>query len=428
MNVEISRRRFLQATSVAGAGMLVLGSAPSLQAAGAARRLRLGVMGVHSRGMAHINGFLAQPEVEIAYVCDVDERALEPAAAAAAKRQGSRPRTVRDFRRILDDPQVDALAIAAPNHWHAPATILACAAGKHVYVEKPGSHNAAETELMVKAARHHRRLVQLGTQRRSWPWIMETMQALHEGVIGRIRFARTWYTNRRGSIGRGKPGPAPAWLDWNLWQGPAPERPFLDNIVHYNWHWRWHWGGGELANNGVHVLDLARWGLQVNRPQRVTSAGRRYHFEDDQETPDIYVTTFDFGACGASWESHSCDPHGFEGESFGVLFYGERGTLVLTNGKARILDPQDKLVREIQGPGGDGLHFANFVDAIRQGTPLSAPMEEGARSALLCHLGNIAWRTGQTVDLEASTGRIKGNRVASRLWSREYRRGWTPKV
>lgn len=427
MSTSPSRRQFLATAVVAGAA--AAWPLPTLAAQGSpARRLRIGVMGVHGRGLAHIEAFLAQPDVEIAYVCDVDERALEPAAAAASKRQGTRPQTVRDFRRILDDPSVDVLAIAAPNHWHAPATILACAAGKHVYVEKPGSHNAAETEWMATAARRHERLVQVGTQRRSWPWIQEAMAALHGGILGKLCFARTWYTNRRGTIGRGQPGTIPAWLDWDLWQGPAPARPFVDNVVHYNWHWRWHWGGGELANNGVHALDLARWGLRVDHPLQVTCAGRRYHFEDDQETPDIYLTTFDFGTCGASWESHSCDPHGFEGSSFGVNFYGEQGTLVLTGNQARLLDLKDGLVREFKGPGGDAVHVANLVQAIREGTPLSAPIEDSRRSALLCHLGNIAWRVGRTLNVDHATGHIRGDRGAARLWSREYRPGWKPRV
>jgi predicted dehydrogenase len=239
---------------------------------------------------------------------------------------GEKPKGVKDLRRVLDDPDIDAVSIAMPDHWHAPAAILACAAGKHVYVEKPGSHNGEESEWIVAAARKYKRQVQMGNQRRSWPWVQEAIKALHDGEIGQLYFARAWYTNHRASIGRGKPTPVPEWLDYSLWQGPAPERPFQDNVIHYNWHWFWNWGTGELGNNGVHAIDLARWGLGVDLPRRITCGGNRYHFQDDWETPDLYVATFDFGDKGIVWEGQSCDPRGFEGEGFGVNFYGEKGT------------------------------------------------------------------------------------------------------
>jgi predicted dehydrogenase len=280
----------------------------------------------------------------------------------------------------------------------------------------------------VEAARKHKRVVQMGNQRRSWPWVIEGMRALHNGEIGKLFFARAWYTNRRGSIGRGKVAPVPDWLDYELWQGPAPERPFRDNIIHYNWHWFWHWGTGELGNNGIHALDLARWGLQVDAPQRVTCGGNRYHFDDDQETPDIYVTTFDFGDKGISWDGQSCDPRGFEGSGFGVNFHGENGTLVMAGNDVKIYDTKDKLVRDIKGKGDDVLHFANFADAIRDGKKLNAEIEDGQRSTMLCHLGNIAWRSGHTINFDPKARKIVGDRNAAEFWRREYRRGWEPKV
>src|SRR5436309_2709895 len=201
--------------------------------------------------------------------------------------------------------------------------LLAFSPGKHVYVEKPGSHNLHESELLVATARKYKRVVQMGNQRRSWPWVIEGIGAVHSGEIGKVFFARAWYTNHRGSIGHGKAVPVPDWLDYSLWQGPAPERPFRDNILHYNWHWFWHWGTGELGNNGVHALDLARWGLQVDYPRRVTCGGNRYHYKDDWETPDTYVAMFDFGDKAIVWEGQSCDPRGFEGAKVGATFYGE---------------------------------------------------------------------------------------------------------
>ena len=259
MNDSFTRRRFLKQSSILTAGLASW--AGTATAKGANEKILLGIIGCNGRGMAHIAGYLSVPNTEIAYICDVDSRAVAKGVAAAAKKQDRKPEGVKDMRRILDDSNVDAISIATPDHWHAPAAILACAAGKHVYVEKPGSHNAHESELIVAAARKHKRVVQMGNQRRSWPWVGEAISALHNGELGKLFFARTWYTNHRDTIGHGRPVPVPEWLDYSLWQGPAPEQLFRDNILHYNWHWFWNWGTGELGNNGVHALDLARWGL-----------------------------------------------------------------------------------------------------------------------------------------------------------------------
>lgn len=429
MNSSLNRRQFLQRSALLGIGLSALGSTfRSFAADSPARKVVVGVMGVNGRGMNHIDSFLAQPGVEIGYICDVDSRAIAKAIAAVEKKQQRKPQGVTDFRRMLDDKNLDAISIATPNHWHAPATILACSAGKHVYVEKPGSHNPREAELMVEAARKHNRYVQMGNQRRSWPWVQEAIARLHAGEIGKVTFARCWYNNARNTIGRGKPAVVPDWLNYELWQGPAPERPFKDNLVHYNWHWHWHWGNGELGNNGIHALDLARWGLQVDAPRRVTCGGGRYQFEDDQETPDIYVTTFDFGDKGACWEGHSSHPRGFEGEGFGVNFYGDKGHIIVAGNNYKICDPNGKERVSVKGQWNDADHFGNFIDCIRNGGKLNAEIGDGQKSTLLCHLGNIAYRTGHTIDFDPIKRKIIGDRAANALWSRKYRRGWEPKV
>ena len=439
MNDRTTRRRFLHHTVGAGAAML---AAPAVLVSRGARgegapseKMIVAVMGTNGRGSEIARGFARCGGAEVATICDVDARAVEKGRAAASELQARKPEGTGDFRRILDDKSVDALAIAAPDHWHAPAAILACAAGKHVYVEKPCSHNPREGELLLAAARRHNRAVQHGTQRRSWPGIVEGIEKLRAGAIGRVFYSRGWYSSIRGSIGRGKAAPVPAWLDYTLWQGPAPERDYRDNVVHYNWHWFWHWGTGEIGNNGVHGLDLCRWGLGVDYPRRVTAGGGRYRHDDDQETPDTLTVTYEFdggegrgGSQSIVWEGLSWHGRGREGSGFGASFHGEGGALVLTEGGHVVYDQAGKEVSKASAPTPDDDHFRDFIAAARSGKRPCADIEEAHKSTLLCHLGNIAYRTRRTLELDAKSGRPTGDPEAARLWSRDYRAGWEPKV
>ncbi|MCO5240456.1 MAG: Gfo/Idh/MocA family oxidoreductase [Chitinophagaceae bacterium] len=444
-----SRRRFIKKTVLGTAALSVGGILPGFSAKsyagiiGANERIRVGVMGVNSRGLAVSKNFAVQEGCEVLYVSDVDSRAADTCIAAIEKLQSRRPRPAPDFRKSLEDKDMDALIVTAPDHWHAPAALMACKAGKHVYLEKPCSHNPREGELLIAAREKYNRVLQMGNQRRSWPKVMEAIAALHSGVIGRPYFAKTWYSNNRPSIGKGKIVPVPAWLNYDLWQGPAPRTPYRDNILHYNWHWFWNWGTGEALNNGTHMVDLARWGLQVDYPIKVSSSGGRYRYDDDWETPDTQVINLEFeNNCMISWEGRSCNAHPVEGSPVGVLFYGDTGSLLIEGGNAyKIFDLSGKIVksvkhedlidpRNLSSPAQelDALHIRNFFDGIRKGTPLRSDIIGGHQSTLLVQLGNIAQRMGRTLQIHPKDGHILNDHEATLLWSREYEPGWEPRV
>jgi predicted dehydrogenase len=343
-------------------------------------------------------------------------------------KQSRKPEGISDFRRMMDDPAVDAIVIATPDHWHAPATIYACAANKHVYCEKPACHNPAEGEMMLSAARKFDRKVQLGTQRRSWPGIIEAMQRIKNGDIGRVLLSNSYYFNNRPTIGHGRAATVPGYLNYNFWQGPAPERGYRDNYLHYNWHWFWHWGTGELGNNGVHYLDLQRWGLGVEYPSRITSAGGKYRYEDDQETPDTHNVSYDYGDKTIVWQCRSWMGKQPTDPDIDVGFYGDKGSLLIKGGGYTINDMAGKEVAKGSGPGGDSSHQENFLNAIRSGEKLNAEIVEGVKSTLMCHLGNIAHRVGRALNFDPAARRIKDDGEAMGLWAREYRAGWEPKV
>lgn len=431
MSIQRDRRLFLKTGAAAVAASLVDRHASAQTAASTSpnETVVLGIMGVNGRGSALAKNFMKTPGAEIGYVCDVDQRALQRVGAMVAKEQSRKPEMVADFRRMLDDAQVDAIVIATPNHWHAPATIFGCAAGKHVYVEKPCSYTAEEGEMAIAAARKNKRVVQMGSQRRSWPALVEAVQKLHEGRIGQLHYARTWYNNRRDSIGIGKAAAPPEWLDWDLWQGPAPHRSYKDNLVHYNWHWHWHWGNGELGNNGIHALDVARWGMDVAYPQRVTAGGGKYRHTDDQETPDTMMVTYDFpGDKTITWEGLSWSPLGPHDSRFGISFHGTAGSMVIRDAGYTIYDMQDKEVESASDRGGDADHLADFLDAIRTSRLPHADIEQAHRSTLLCHLGNIAYRTRSVLTTDPANGHIQDNPQAAALWRRDYQKQWEPKV
>lgn len=434
----MNRKTFIHQTGLAAASVFLAKGSGAITPS-PANKIRIAVMGVNSRGLFLATAFARLKDVEVNHVCDPDQQALIKATGAVEKVTGKKPQAIADIRKLLERKDVDALVIAAPDHWHAPAAIMALQAGKHVYVEKPCSHNPREGELLVAAQKKYNRIVQMGSQRRSFRNVQQMIKKLHDGVIGRVYFAKGWYTNQRPSIGVGKKVPVPAYLDFDLWQGPAPRKAYQDNLVHYNWHWFWHWGTGEALNNGTHELDVIRWGLRVDYPIKVSSGGGRFHYKDDWETPDTQTITFNFpNNTGCTWEGRSCNGFGVEGLGRGVIFYGDKGTLfypgandytIYNNDKKPVeqvkddtpYDPNNKVSpTEVL----DALHLQNFADAIRGEVKQTAPILEGHKSTLLPQLGNIAYRTGRVLNCQPENGHIIGDKEASSLWSRSYEKGW----
>lgn len=441
--MSVNRRKFLQQSAVAGAG-LALGLPASAQRRiiGANDRLRVAVLGTNSRGLQLVNSFLTVDNCEIAAIGDVDTRAITKGQKQAKEAgQQAVPKGEQDFRRLLEDSDIDIIAIATPDHWHAPMAIMALQAGKHVYVEKPCSHNPHEGELLIAAQAKSGLVCQMGNQQRSSRTSNEVIRAIHDGLIGKPYYAKAWYANTRGGIGTGQVAPVPEWLDYELWQGPAPRRPYQDNLIHYNWHWFWHWGTGELLNNGTHEIDICRWALQVDFPERVSSNGGRYHFEDDWEAYDIQDVCYEFpGGKMINWEGRSCNGMRFWGRGRGALIHGTEGTVLIDRDGYEVYDLGGKLQREAKEGGSsvsmdtagggtlDENHAANMAAAIRTGAPLNSPIEDANTSVTICHLGNIAHRVGRTLETDPQTGHVRHDPVAEALWRREYEPGWEPIV
>ncbi len=447
--MENSRRDFIKKSIGSAAAISVGGALPAFSAksyaniVGANDKIVVSMMGVNSRGKALAKNFSRQEKCEVAHICDVDSRAITACTEAIKDRQTRVPVGFTDFRKSLESKDIDALVIAAPDHWHAPATLLALQADKHVYVEKPCSHNPKEGEILVEATAKYGKIVQMGNQRRSWPNVMEGIQALKSGAIGRVYYGKGWYTNNRASIGIGKQVAPPEWLDWDLWQGPAPRKDFKDNLIHYNWHWLWHWGTGEALNNGTHMVDLMRWGLGVDYPIKVSSNGGRYRYQDDWETPDTQIINLDFdNNTSMTWEGRSCNGKNIEGSNVGVMFYGENGSMLIPSGNSyTIFDLKSNIVkhvaadqnidpRDLANPAEhlDALHIRNMFDGITKGEKLRSDIDSGHKSTLLVQLGNIAQRMGKSLDIDPKTGHILNDKKSKKYWSRTYEKGWEMKL
>jgi predicted dehydrogenase len=437
-----TRREFLETLAAGAAALTVVTTAKSYaRIIGSNDRLNFAVIGLNSRAYAHLSSLKANKNAaRIAHVCDVDGNILRKFAAATEKAMGEAPASGKDFRKILELKDVDAISVASPDHWHAPMAIAGVQAGKHVYLEKPCSHNPAEGAVLVEAQRKYGKLVQMGTQQRSSPHTIEIIGKIHDGLIGRAYCARSWYANTRKSIGIGKPVAVPAELDWDLWQGPAPRRPFKDNYHPYNWHFFRVWGTGETLNNGTHEVDVCRWALGVDYPNSVAASGGRYQFKDDYEFYDTLVTSFTYDDKMITWEGKSCNGMKDYGRDRGSAILGTNGTVVVDRDGYEIYDLKGNKTGEFKVGsqtktadlvGADSMtdaHFANFIAGIRNGEKLNAPIPVGNVAVTMLQLSNIAWETNRQLRLDAKDGKILNDPDAMKLWEREYEKGWAPHV
>ena len=434
----ISRRTFLNGVAVGAAGAALSSTAKSYaQIVGANERLNFAIFGLNGRGYAHLSALKNNANsARVSHVCDVDQKILDKFSAEAQKELGYAPATDTDFRKVLESKDVDVITIATPDHWHTPLAVYGLKAGKHVYVEKPSSHNPREGELLVEAQKKYGKLVQVGDQQRSSPHTIKIVQQIHDGLIGRAYYAMAWYVNTRKSMGVGKETAVPEWLNWELWQGPAPRSAYKDNIHPYNWHWLRRYGTGEALNNGTHEVDVCRWALDVDYPQRVTASGGRYQWKDDWQFYDTLVTAFEYPDKMISWEGRSCQGMKIYGRDRGSSILGTKGSVLLDREGYEVYDWSGKKTDEFKTGQENStndllsrdsmtdLHFGNLIAAIRTGEPLHSPIAIGNISVTILQLSNIAWIVNRELNLDTNNGHIKDDAEAMKMWSREYEKGW----
>jgi len=441
-----TRRDFIKKSTLAAAGLTTgigCSTAKSYnRIIGANDTIHVGVAGLNSRGNALRNTVNKLANANVHALCDVDSKVLEKRIAQNKESAGNAPKPYVDFRKMIEDKNIDAIVIATPDHSHAPFSIYSLQAGKHVYCEKPCSQNPNEGELLVAAQKKYGKLVQVGNQQRSGAISQSAMRDIADGVIGKVYEGKAWYANNRGTIGVGKSVPVPDHLNWDLWQGPAPRRAYMDNIVHYNWHWFKHWGTGEICNNGLHEMDICRWALGTETPNTVTSQGGRYHFSDDDwEFYDTQIARFEFeGGKSLTWEGRSCNGRKQYERGRGVMIYGTDGSILLDRNDYFLYDRGGKEVKHeaekvlsqttnLVGAGGlTDNHMQNFFQGIRVGEVLNSPVAIANYSNHLCHLGNIAQDNGGRIDVDPNTGKVLNNKEAMKVWNREYENGWEPNI
>ena len=435
---QFNRRSFLKKTGVLMATTPFVNNLWGVNPTwvGANDRVRIAVVGIRGMGFSHIKAYSQLENVEVAALCDVDENLFPERVKWLADNNKPKPRLYKDIRKLLEDKDIDAISVATPNHWHALSGIWAAQAGKHSTLEKPGTHNVFEGRQLIKAAIKYNKLIQHHAERRSFTGFQSAMNFLHTGGLGEVYMAKGLCYKWRDTIGKMKDEIVPKGVDYDLWLGPAPKRPFNPNRFHYNWHWHWDSGNGDLGNQGAHQMDIARWGLGVKHPTVISSIGGHFMFDDDQETPNTQISVFEFPSEGGEGDKkkllqfevrHWISNHeGGIGEgssnNIGNLFYGSKGYMVIDlggnwktfMGKEREPGPS--------GSGGGNM-FQNFADAIRANDSgiLEGNIEDGHYSCSLMHLANISYRVGRRLTFDTENEKIIGDQEANALLTRDYR-------
>jgi len=443
--MDKSRRDFIRKSAIGAAGIAIGGMGMTAKSyariVGANSRMNIAVAGVNSRGGAHIAAVAKDPRGVVTHICDVDSIVLEKVIGRIKKSGQGDPKGVKDFRKLVEMKDIDVITVATPEHWHAPMALLAVQNGKHVYLEKPSSHNIRENDMLVAAQKKYGKLIQMGNQQRSAVTSIQGIEKIKQGVIGEAYHGRAWYANTRGPIGTGEKIAVPSHLDWELWQGPAPREDYRDNIVHYNWHWFKSWGTGEALNNGLHEIDICRWAMGLGYPNEVQSSGGRFFYNDDWEFFDHQhlVYKYDNGKM-LSWEGNSCNGQPVLGRGRGALIYGTKGSILLSRNGHIVYDQKGKEIEKVDeseasatmntvGAGNlDTQHFSNFMDGIEGKAKLHSPINEGVVSVNLCHLGNISQFTGKALKLDPKSGKILDKKIAAKYYGREYEKGWEPQI
>lgn len=421
---DLSRRQFLgrSAANAAGVAAGMAGLSTSVAKADRSEAVRIGVIGVRNQGRTLAARLAKMSDATVTALCDVDSNQEATAVQAVTEHQESTPIWVKDFRKILDDPEIDAVVIATPDHWHGIMGVEACLAGKDVYLEKPVAHTIEEGRRILDAAQKNERVVQTGLQQRSGSHFQSAIELVQSGRIGTVRFAKAWVANSRKPLQHRRDEAAPQGVDYDMWLGPAPKRQFNANRFHHQWQWYTDYGTGELGNWGVHLLDIARWGLEVDLPSRVSASGGTYVFSGHNELPDTMAATFHYPRHTITWEHRLWSNHGLEGRGSGVAFHGEKGTLVIDRSGWKVYDSKERL----HSDAGEllGGHLQNFIDCVRTRHRPNADIEIGHLSTTLCHLGNISWQLGREVRFDAETESFIEDAEADRLLSKPYRSPW----
>ena len=439
-----SRRQFLGSAAVATAGLALRSTARSYaQIMGSNERVNFAVIGLNGRAGAHLSALRANTkDACISQVCDVDSKILERFTGKTTKAMGDAPKSEKDFRKVLASKDVDAITIATPDHWHAPMAILGLEAGKHVYVEKPCSHNPHEGEMLVAAQKKYGKLCQMGSQQRSSPHTIEIIGKMKQGLIGETYWGETWYANNRKPIGTGKVVPVPPTLDWDLWQGPAPREQYRDNVHPYNWHWFKTWGTGETLNNGSHEIDVAHWALGIDYPTTVIATGGRYQTKDDWQFYDTLNVSFGYPDKLITWKGDCVNGKKTYNRDRGVAIHGTKGTVVVDRGGYEVYDLSDKKTDEFHVAGhaatasadtvgADSMtdaHFLNLIQSIRGTAKLNQPVAQGNIACTMLQLANVSYFTGRKLTLNPASATIVNDKEAESMTRRAYEKGWEPKV